>query len=249
MHMKRKVRFGLYSIGIVVFGSIALYHTFEPVLDRLAIRRVQHLAQDREEFKNRWLGVGVIQYPSDLITYAQLLYQIKPEVIVETGTNYGGLAVYFATLMEQINPEAKVLTVDIDSEKWDKEVAEGRITPRMLERIVFIKGDSVSEGVLHEVLRHANGKRGLVLLDSLHSKEHVLKELNLYSKFVAEGSYLIVNDTHLEVLGIMGPDKEGALSAVQEFLKSTNEFVMDPSFPGTIISCSPSGFLKRNKSR
>ena len=87
-----------------------------------------------------------------------------------------------------------------------------------------------------------------MLLDSLHAKDHVLKELRLYFKFVAEDSYLIVNDTHLEVLGIMGPDKEGALSAVQEFLKSTNEFVIDSSFPNTILSCSPSGFLKRSKS-
>ena len=215
--MKRRVRLGIYCLGIVVFGSISLYRASGPLVDRLAIRRVQHLAQERAEFKNRWLGVGVIQYPSDLLAYAQLLYQIKPEVIIETGTNYGGLAVYFATLMEQINSEAKIITVDIDSEKWDKEVAEGRITQRMLKQIVFIKGDSVSEQVLHEVQKHANGKKGLVLLDSLHAKEHVLKELRLYFKFVAEDSYLIVNDTHLEVLGIMGPDKEGALSAVQEF--------------------------------
>jgi cephalosporin hydroxylase len=120
--------------------------------------------------------------------------------------------------------------VDIDSEKWDKEVDGGKDHAPDVRADCIHQGDSVSEGVLHEVLRHANGKRGLVLLDSLHSKEHVLKELNLYSKFVAEGSYLIVNDTHLEVLGIMGPDKEGALSAVQEFLKSTNEFAHGSEF-------------------
>ena len=102
---------------------------------------------------------GDIRYPSDLLAYAQLLYQTKPEVIIETGTNYGGLAVYFATLMEQIDPEATIITVDIDSEKWDKEVAEGRITQRMLKQIVSIKGDSVSEQVLHAVQKHANGKR------------------------------------------------------------------------------------------
>ena len=157
--MNRKFRLGIYCLGIVVFGSISLYHASGPLVDRLAIRRVQHLAQERVEFKNRWLGVGVIQYPSDLLAYAQLLYQTKPEVIIETGTNYGGLAVYFATLMEQINPEATIITVDIDSEKWDKEVAEGRITQRMLKQIVFIKGDSVSEQVVHEVQKHANGKR------------------------------------------------------------------------------------------
>jgi cephalosporin hydroxylase len=161
--MKRKVRLGLYSLGVVRLAR-SVYTT------RLNLFLIVWRLEGSSILPRK-----VIQYPSDLITYAHLLYQTKPE--------------------------AKILTVDIDSEEWNKEVAEGRITPRMLERIVFIKGDRVSERVLHEVLRHANGKRGMVLLDSLHSKEHVLKELNLYSKFGAEGSYLIVNntnDTHLE---------------------------------------------------
>jgi len=86
------------------------------------------------------MGVGVIQYPSDLITYAELVYQIRPEVIIETGTNYGGLAVFFATVLEGINPHVKIITVDIDSQKWDREVSEGRITPKLQERIVFVRG-------------------------------------------------------------------------------------------------------------
>src|SRR5215510_9987265 len=191
--MSRRTRFVLYLLGICVAASVILARELEPTFDKLAIERVQYLAQARQEFKNRWLGVGIIQYPSDLITYANLLYKVKPEIILETGTNYGGLALYFATVMENINPDAKVITVDIDSSKWDKEVAEGRITSKMLQRIIFIKGDSVSEPVIDRIREYAGGKRSLVLLDSLHTREHVVKELKLYSPFVSPGSYIIVN--------------------------------------------------------
>jgi cephalosporin hydroxylase len=182
--------------------------------------------------------------PSDLITYASLLYKVKPEVVIETGTNYGGLALFLASVMESINPNAKVITVDIDSSRWDREVVEGRITSRMLQRIVFVKGDSVSEPVIRQIREHTEGKKRLVLLDSLHSSEHVLKELNLYSPFVSPGSYIIVNDTHLELMNIMGAGT-GPMRAVNDFLRTTTEFTIDPELPGTIISCASSGFLKR----
>jgi cephalosporin hydroxylase len=143
--MSKRIRVVLYLVGICVFAMVILIRQLEPVFDRVAIDRVCHLGQAREEFKNRWLGDGVIEYPSDLITYASLLYKVKPEVVIETGTNYGGLALFLATAMESINPNAKVITVDIDSSRWDQEAVEGRITSKMLQRIVFIKGDSVSD--------------------------------------------------------------------------------------------------------
>ena len=84
-----KNRLAVYVAGAVICLMVALYRHLQPVVDHFAIRRVQQLVQTREEFKHRWMGVGVIQYPSDLITYAELVYQIRPEVIIETGTNYG----------------------------------------------------------------------------------------------------------------------------------------------------------------
>jgi cephalosporin hydroxylase len=242
--MTRRTRLILYLGGICIAAGAILLRKLEPALDQLAIDRVRNLAQARGEFKNRWLGVGIIQFPSDLITYASLLYKVKPEVIIETGTNYGGLAVYFATVMEKVNPNARIITVDIDSSKWDREVTGGRITSKMLERIIFVKGDSVSEAVINKIREYAEGKTGLVLLDSLHTREHVLKELKLYSSFVSPGSYVIVNDTHLETMNIMDAGS-GPLRAVKDFLNETKEFTIDPDLPGTIISCAPSGFLKR----
>ena len=114
----------------------------------------------------------------------------------------------------------------------------------MLERIVFVKGDSISPAVIDRIRELAEGKRGLVLLDSLHTSEHVLKELELYSPFVSPGSYIIVNDTHLEMMKFMDMGS-GPLRAVKDFLKENKEFTIDPDLPGTIISCAPSGFLRR----
>jgi len=146
--------------------------------------------------------------------------------------------------MENINANAKIIAVDIDSSKWDQEVAERRIAAKMLERIIFVKGDSVSEPVINQIQAYTEGKRGFVLLDSLHTREHVLKELSLYSSFVSPGSYLIVNDTHLAMMNIMDTGS-GPMRAIKDFLETTKEFTIDPDLPGTIISCAPSGFLTR----
>ena len=97
--MSGRTRLVAYVGGAVICLRVALFRHLQPLLDSFAIRRVQQFVQGREEFKPRWMGVGVIQYPSDLITYAELVYQIRPEVIIETGTNYGGLAVFFATVL------------------------------------------------------------------------------------------------------------------------------------------------------
>jgi cephalosporin hydroxylase len=243
--MKDKRWIAAYVVGAVLvllkigFDFFSLRSSHEDI-PRKALR----LAQERREFQHRWLGVGVIQYPTDLMTYAELIYRTKPEVFVETGTNYGGLAVYVATLLEKINPDAKVITVDIDGAKWREDLP--KIPKGLLQRIVFIEGDSVAVSTVEQISQHAQGKKGMVLLDSDHSRRHVEKELKLYSQFVAVNNYLIVNDTHLEILEVEEMKRgEGPLTASESFLHSNPEFDVDESLPGTIISCAPSGFLKR----
>jgi len=246
--MKRKVRLAVLGIGILFLLADTKYRFIKAGLDRWAIRRVQFLVQESEEFKNRWLGVGVIQYPSDLMAYSDLICQIRPEVIIETGTNYGGLAVFFATLLEKVNPKGTVITVDISSEKWLGTTTSGTVNPELLAKIVFIQGDSVSEATIEKIRKLAGDKKGLVILDSLHTREHVLKEMKLYSRFVAPNSYLIVNDTHLEIMGIAEHGSgNGPLTAVRQFLESNSQFAIDLEYPRSVISCAPSGFLKRIK--
>ncbi len=243
MSLNRANRITLYAVGILILLGIFAYRKVQERYASNAVEQVRQIVQEREEFKHLWFGVVVIQYPADLISYAELIWQVKPEVIVETGTNYGGLAVFLASILEKVNPNAKVITVDLDRKKWDATLATVGIPDGYNKRIIFLQGDSVSSSTVEAVRHYAEGKRGLVILDSLHTTEHVLKELNLYSKFVGLNSYMIVNDTHLDALG-----QGGAGKAVTEFIKTSGQFKVDPQWPGSIISCAPGGFLKRLKS-
>jgi cephalosporin hydroxylase len=240
----KRLRIGLLLLGILI---LSLKLTFvSNLLDKWAVNRVQLLVQKREEFKNRWLGIGVIQYPSDLLAYAELINEVRPDLIIETGTNYGGLAVFLASVLQNLDPHSKVVTIDIESERWQATKISSKLPSELLSRIEFLQGNSVSDQILNEVRRLADGRRAMVILDSLHTVEHVSKELNLYSQFVALDSYLIVNDTHLESLGIMGfRTSTGPLTAVQQFLQSDSRFTIDSRYPKSIISCAPSGFLRR----
>ena len=236
----------LLALGIAILLLELKTQIFHDALNAWAIRRVQTLVQEREEFKNHWLGVGVIQYPSDLLGYAELINETRPEAIIETGTNYGGLAIFLATLLQNLDPNARVITVDIDSDRWEGTKNARKLPDGLLSKITFLQGDSVSNTILEQVKNLVGGRRAMVILDSLHTSEHVLKELNLYSQFVAPNSFLIVNDTHLEHLRMMGPGEGiGPLTAVHKFLQSNSSFVVDSRYPRSIISCAPSGFLKR----
>jgi cephalosporin hydroxylase len=114
----------------------------------------------------------------------------------------------------------------------------------MLDRIVFVKGDSISNRVISKIREYTGSRRGLVMLDFLHAREHVLKELKLYSSFVLRGSCIIVNDTHLEMMSIMDAGS-GPMRAIKNFLEATKEFTIDPDLRGAVVSCAPSGFLTR----
>jgi cephalosporin hydroxylase len=116
-----------------------------------------------------------------------------------------------------------------------------------MRRIEFIKGSSTDPKVLERIARQvSSGSRVLVLLDSLHTKEHVLRELRSYSPFVSKGSYLIVNDTHIDHTNVVdyGP---GPMAAIREFVKTSRAFVVDRSKDRFLITCARSGFLKRTR--
>ena len=138
---------------------------------------------------------------------------------------------------------------------WRETVASRKVPDDLLQRITFFESDSVSDELMKNLYNITAGKKTLVILDSLHTAVHVLRELQLYSKMVTPGSYLIVNDTHLEGIGwirqnlwnqIFHPELGiGPLTAVHQFMSTTSDFVIDPTLPKSYISCSPSGFLKR----
>lgn len=271
--MRLRFRAYLCIIGIIALLTEMQLHVFSNGWEQYQLNRFRYLAQFKtKEYRNSFLGVEILQYPNDLMAYSDLIYRLKPDFVIETGTNKGGLTIYLAMLLERTNPDSRVITVDIDSRPWMETVASGKIPSELKSKIAFIEGDSTSIPVIAQIEKYASGKKCLVILDSLHSREHVLKELRIYSKFIPPDGYVIVNDTHLEILGVIegfipdsakkaaprsqgpfaqffSPHRDGGpLAAVQEFILENKDFQIDSEYPRSMISCAPSGFLKKTKS-
>jgi len=190
----------------------------------------------------RYLGVPTQQFPSDLWVIQEIITELKPDVIIETGTYHGGSTLYFADILDRVNEQGRVISVDI-APKIEK--ASAFATFR--KRVDVIRGDSVSPEVISEIAQRVGSGTVLVTLDSLHTKEHVLKEMNLYSRFVTPGSYLIVQDTNINghpVYPTFGP---GPMEAMEEFLKSNRDFEVDRSREKYMLTAYPSGFLKKTR--
>lgn len=199
-----------------------------------------------------WMGRPIIQYPQDMIAMQEIIWQVKPDLIIETGIAHGGSLIYYASLLELIG-NGEVLGIDIDIRKHNREEIENH---PMFKRIKMIEGSSISSETVEAVREYAgNKKKILVSLDSNHTHDHVLDELNLYSPFVTPGSYIVVFDTIVEDLpeGYFPQDRPWGLSnnprtAVQEFLKTNRDFEIDQSIDNKLlISVAPGGYLKKIK--
>jgi cephalosporin hydroxylase len=155
-----------------------------------------------------FLGLPMRQIPTDNWLMSELMWEIKPDYIIEAGTLYGGSAVYYAAMLEFINPNGKVLTVDINE---DQIHAEAKANPLWAKRVKFYLGSSIAPEV-HEQLKAeiGEGKKVFVTLDTLHAPKHVASELELYSQYVSPGSYMILQDTYYE----------GLPEVLDEFLKN-----------------------------
>lgn len=196
-----------------------------------------------------WMGRPIIQYPQDMIAMQEIIWDLKPDLIIETGIAHGGSLIYYASILELIG-KGEVLGVDIDIRKHNRTEIENH---SMFKRIQMIEGSSVSQETVDKVAELAKGKQTvLVTLDSNHTHEHVLQELIMYSPFVTKGSYLVAFDTIVEDLpndylpGRSWNQGDNPKTAVREFLKSHPEFETDKSIDNKLlISVGPDGYLKR----
>ncbi len=194
--------------------------------------------------KTTWMGVKVGQNPCDPWMMQEIIYQIKPDFIIETGTWFGGSALYYAMLLEQLDNSGKVITVDI-KDYGDQTAAQ---SPLFKKNVIFLEGDSVSPAILNKIKELiGTNTKVMVTLDSLHTKEHVLKELLLYSPFVSPGSYLVVQDTNMHGHPVHPNFPEGPMEAVMEFLKNNKDFIIDSSRTKFLLTFHPSGYLKKIK--
>jgi cephalosporin hydroxylase len=206
--------------------------------------------RDLYPYNFSWMGRPIIQFPQDMIAMQELIWEIKPDLIIETGIAHGGSLIYYASIMELIG-KGEILGIDIDIREHNKKEIESH---PMYKRISMIQGSSIDQNIIEQVKEKAKGKKTIMVsLDSNHTHDHVLEELKLYSPFVTVDSYCIVYDTIIEDMPAKMYDRpwdvgNNPKTAVWEFLKTNSDFEIDKSIDNKLmISVAPDGYLKRVK--
>lgn len=203
-----------------------------------------------------WMGRPIIQLPEDMLRIQEVIYRVKPDVLIETGIAHGGSLVFYASLFKAMG-KGRVVGVDIEIRPHNRQAIEAH---EMFDRISMIEGSSIDVTIVGQVRDNIKAdERGLVILDSNHSRAHVLSELRAYSEFVAAGSYIVACDGIMqEVVGAPRTDPawitDNPQSAVKDFLSECDDFVLEePAFPfneGQIterVTYWPNAFLRRVK--
>lgn len=234
-------------------------------IQRAADEFMRASTQPKYSYNFTWMGRPIIQYPQDMVAMQELIWSIKPDLIIETGIAHGGSLILNASMMAQLdmcdaieagtsfNPKEsrrKVLGIDIDIRSHNREAIEAH---PMASRIQMIQGSSIAPEIIEQVKQAASGyNRILVCLDSNHTHEHVLAELKAYAPLTSVGSYCVVFDTIIEDLPLdMFPDRswgpgDNPKTAVWEYLKTHSEFEIDKNIDHKLlISVAPDGYLKR----
>ncbi len=217
------------------------------LLKKTALAWTRAAWENRLDYDITWLGAPIIQNPYDMILLQELIFRLRPDVIVETGVAHGGSLVYYASLCEILGT-GRVIGIDSDIRPHNRAFIARH---PMKKRITLLQGDSTDPAVVHQVKsRIRPGDTVLVCLDSDHRKEHVFRELEAYRDLVSRKSYLVVFDTFIpQLAGLKGLKKEllgnSPWEAVEEFLKRNKNFRSDSSYDKFFVSSCPNGFLQR----
>lgn len=234
-------------------------------LQQNSIRWIEDSARLNYSYNFAWQGRPIIQYPQDIVALQELIWEVKPDLIIETGIAHGGSLIFSASMLalldmydaidsgHMLDPKRsnrKVLGLDIDIRKHNREAIDDH---PMASRIQMIEGSSVAPEIIDQVHQIAkNYKRILLCLDSNHTHDHVLAELKAYAHLTSIGSYCVVFDTIIEDMPKeMFPDRSwgpgnNPKTAVLEFLKSDRTFEIDKSIQHKLqITVAQDGYLKR----
>lgn len=237
----------------------------DPILQQASREWINQANAKKYSYHFEWLGRPIIQYPQDIIAIQELIWLVKPDLIIETGIAHGGSVILSASMLAMLDmceaietgvmldptrSRRKVLAVDIDIREHNQEAIE--MHP-MSSRIQMIQGSSIAPDIIAQVQDIAtNYNRVLVCLDSNHTHDHVLAELKAYAHLTSIGSYCCVFDTVVEDMPAdMFPDRpwgpgDNPKTAVWEYLKSHPEFEIDKSIQHKLlITAAPDGYLKR----
>ena len=221
-------------------------------IKKLSAEWMNHVLEYEYHYHFSWLGMPMIQFPSDILVLQELVWRLEPDLIVDVGVARGGSVIFFASMLSLIGNEGHVVGVDIDFRAHNLKAIKEH---KLYRNVTLIEGSSTDKDVKSQLISIANkANKVMVILDSNHSHEHVLMELETYTAFVTLDSYIVVFDTVIEEI----PEKfnEGKpwsrgnspKTAVDCFLEGNNKFILDRSFEEkALITSAPGGFLRRVK--
>jgi cephalosporin hydroxylase len=197
----------------------------------------EHLLRHTDDYQaNTWLGQPMRQSPLDLQVIQETIWEVKPQLLIETGTNQGGSALFYCHLFDLMGA-GELVTVDVE-----------RMHDVSHPRATFLIGSSVSPEVLSQIEARVAATTGpvMVILDSDHSESHVLAELRAYAKFVTEGSYMLVQDGVIDVCSFYRMHRPGPLPAIERFLAENRDFEIDRArCDRFLVTHHPHGWLRR----
>ena len=224
-------------------------------LQRASIEWISLANPRKYSYHFEWLGRPIIQYPQDIIALQELIWRVKPDLIVETGIAHGGSLIFSASMLELnavcgASQASMVVGIDIDIRPHNRAAIESH---PMARRIKMIQGSSTAPAVIEQIRALAKERECiLVCLDSNHTHEHVLEELKAYAPLVSVGSYCVVFDTVIDDLPSNSfPDRpwgkgNNPKTAVHDWLRENPEFEIDVSIDHKLlITVAPHGFLRR----
>jgi cephalosporin hydroxylase len=226
-------------------------------LHQLSLEWVKRSGDYEYGYHFAWLGRPIIQLPQDIMDMQEIIWQVKPDVIIETGIAHGGSLIFYASMLALLELTGqiecgRVLGIDIDIRAHNRQAIEAH---PLSSKITMFEGSSIDPAIIEQVTIFAKSAQTvLVCLDSLHTHAHVLAELQAYAPLVSAGSYCVVFDTVIEDMPAgFFPDRpwdkgNNPKTAVREFLKTHDEFVIDQSIESKLlITVAPDGYLKRVK--
>lgn len=212
-----------------------------------------HADKYKYTYNYTWMGRPIIKFPNDMVIQQELMWNLKPDLVIETGIAHGGSIIFTASMMEMMGIEGEVVGVDVDIREHNRKEIESH---PMMKRITMYEGDSVAPLMVERVRKHTEGKKCvLVILDSLHSHDHVYKELQAYADMVTIGSYCVLPDTFIEFFpkGYYSGTRpwdvgDNPYTAMKQFMSETEHFEIDKSLTNkAMITETIDGYLKRTR--
>ncbi len=218
-------------------------------LKALSLDWITKAGRHRYSYNFSWLGRPIIQHPTDVLALQEIIWRVKPDLIIETGIAHGGSLIFSASMLELLGGDGLVVGIDIDIRAHNREAIEDH---SMSKRITLLEGSSTSDAIIAATRKLASTRsRIMVILDSNHTHEHVAAELALYSPLVTRGSYLVALDTLIEDMDTdASPDRpwgkgNNPKTAVWEFLATSDRFEIDRDIEAKLlVTVAPDGYLK-----